>query len=71
MDLVMYTLRSVAYVIVEPSLMIMLIILGIIFYSKNRKLVAMQKMIIGEEVNSPLELTLSTNSLRYIGWNIS
>jgi hypothetical protein len=59
MDLVMYTLRSVAYVIVEPSLMIMLIILGIIFYSKNRKLVAMQKMIIGEEVNSPLELTLS------------
>lgn len=59
MDLVMYTLRSVAYVIVEPSLMIMLLILGILFYLKNRKLVAMQKMIIGETINSPLELTLS------------
>jgi hypothetical protein len=59
MDLVMYTLRSVAYVIVEPSLMIMLLILGILFYLKNRKLVAMQKMIIGDTINSPLELTLS------------
>jgi len=59
MDLVMYTLRSVAYVIVEPSLMIMLLILGILFYLKNKKLVAMQKMIIGETINSPLELTLS------------
>ncbi|MBD7911111.1 MULTISPECIES: PDZ domain-containing protein [Clostridium] len=59
MDLIIYTLRSVAYVIVEPSLMIMLIILGIVFYSKNRKLVAMQRMVIGEEVNSSLELTLS------------
>jgi len=59
MDLVMYTLRSVAYVIVEPSLMIILLVLGILFYLKNRKLVLMQKMIIGESINSPLELTLS------------
>lgn len=59
MDLVMYTLRSVAYVIVEPSLMIMLLVLGILFYLKNRKLVIMQKMIVGEPINSPLELTLS------------
>ncbi|MDD6794114.1 MAG: signal protein PDZ [Clostridiaceae bacterium] len=59
MDLVMYTLRSVAYVIVEPSLMVMLVALGIVFYMKNRKLTAMQKMILGEKVNSPLELTLS------------
>jgi len=59
MDLVMYTLRSVAYVIVDPSLMIMLLILGILFYLKNKKLVGMQKMIIGESINSPLELTLS------------
>ena len=59
MDLVMYTLKSVAYVIVEPSLMVMLLILGVLFYLKNKKLVAMQKMIIGETINSPLELTLS------------
>ncbi|MDS0526223.1 PDZ domain-containing protein [Clostridium sp. SHJSY1] len=59
MDLIMYTLRSLSYIIVEPSLIIMLIILGVIFYSKNKKLVAMQRMIMGEGVNSPLELTLS------------
>lgn len=59
MDLIMYTLRSLAYVIVEPTLIIMLILLGLVFYNKNRKLVMMQKMIIGEGVNSPLELTLS------------
>lgn len=59
MDLVLYTLRSVAYVMVEPSLVLVLILLGIMFYSKNRKLAVMQKMIIGESINSPLELTLS------------
>lgn len=59
MDLVLYTLRSVAYVLVEPSLVFILILLGIMFYSKNRKLAVMQKMIIGESINSPLELTLS------------
>lgn len=59
MDLIIYTLRSLAYVIVEPSLLIMLILLSGMFYLKNKKIVAMQKMIIGEEINSPLELTLS------------
>ncbi|PRR84283.1 PDZ domain-containing protein [Clostridium vincentii] len=59
MDLVMYILRSVAYVIVEPSLMIMLVVLGLLFYLKNRKVVSMQKMIVGEQINSALELTLS------------
>ncbi|MGG7178229.1 signal protein PDZ [Clostridium paraputrificum] len=59
MDLVLYTLRSVAYVIVEPSLMLILVLLGVMFFIKNRRLVVMQKMIVGESVNSPLELTLS------------
>lgn len=59
MDLILYTLRSVAYVIVEPSLMVILILLGVMFFIKNRKLVVMQRMIIGDNVNSPLELTLS------------
>ena len=59
MNLIIYTLRSLSYVITEPSLMIVLILLGVIFYTKNRKIVAMQKMIIGEKVNSALELTLS------------
>lgn len=59
MNLVIYTLRSLSYVITEPSLMIVLVLLGVVFYGKNRKIVTMQKMIIGDKVNSPLELTLS------------
>ena len=59
MNLIMYTLRSVAYVIVEPSLMLILILLGVMFYMKNKKVTAMQQMIIGDKVNSALELTLS------------
>lgn len=59
MDLLIYSLRSVAYVLVEPSLIFILIMLGIVLYSRNRKVSIMQRMIIGERVNSPLELTLS------------
>ena len=59
MNVTIYTLRSVAYAIVDPSLLIVLIILGFIFYRQNKKISLMQKMIIGESVNSPLELTLS------------
>lgn len=59
MNVAIYTLRSVAYAIIDPSLVIVLIILGIIFYNQNRKTTIMQKMIIGERLHSPLELTLS------------
>lgn len=59
MDLIMYTLRSISYIVVEPSLIIMLILLGIVFFMKNKRLAVMQKMIVGESINSPLELTLS------------
>ena len=57
MDLVIYTLRSIAYVIAEPFLMVTLFILGLVLFKKNRRVTAMQRMIIGEEVNSALELT--------------
>lgn len=59
MELILYALRSLSYVIVQPSLLIMLFILGLLFYFKNKKVATMQKMIIGEEITSPLELTLS------------
>ena len=59
MDLTMYTLRSVAYAIFGPYMFFVLILLGVMFYFKNRKVSLMQKMIIGESINSPLELTLS------------
>ncbi len=54
MNVTIYTLKSVAYAITEPSLFIVLIILGILFYRQNRKTAIMQKMIIGESINSPL-----------------
>lgn len=58
MDLTLYTLRSVASAIVGPSI-IVIILLGVMFYFKNKKISFMQKMIVGESINSPLELTLS------------
>ena len=59
MELILYTLRSVAYAIVDPAHLIILVILGIMFYMKNRRVSIMQKMTVGESLNSPLELTLS------------
>lgn len=59
MELILYTLRSVAYAIVDPVHVLILVILGIMFYMKNRRISIMQKMTVGESLNSPLELTLS------------
>lgn len=59
MDLITNVLIAVSTAIVEPIHLIMLIILGAIFYTRNTKIVKMQKMTIGEKLNSPLELTLS------------
>ncbi|WP_235829636.1 hypothetical protein [Clostridium nigeriense] len=66
MDLMLYTLRTVSYAIVEPMHIFMLIVLGIMFYLKNKKISIMQKMTIGETINSPLELTLSQIALGII-----
>lgn len=59
MDLIIYTLKSVATAIVEPLHLLMLIIMGIMFYLKNRRISIVQKMTLGESLDSPLELTLS------------
>lgn len=59
MDLIIYSLKAVAVAIVEPLHLLMLIIFGILFYLKNKKISAIQRMTIGERINSPLELTLS------------
>ena len=66
MDLMLYTLRTVSYAIVDPMHIFMLIVLGIMFYLKNKKISVMQKMTIGESINSPLELTLSQIALGII-----
>ncbi|MDQ0150753.1 signal protein PDZ [Eubacterium multiforme] len=66
MDLILNTLKSVAYIFISPSLLLVLIIIGIMFYLKNRKVTLMQKMVLGESINSPLELTLSQITLGII-----
>ena len=66
MELILYTLRTVAYAIVDPMHIFMLIVLGVMFYIKNKRVSLMQKMTIGEIINSPLELTLSQISLGII-----
>lgn len=59
MDIAVYTLKSVAQTLTEPSLVFVLIILAIVLYNQNKKTTVMQKMIIGERLSSPLELTIS------------
>lgn len=67
MSLFIYTLRSVAGAIVTPPLTFLLIALMIVLHFKNKKLIAMQKIILGGSVNSSIELTLSQLVLGVIG----
>ncbi|MCJ7688950.1 MAG: PDZ domain-containing protein, partial [Clostridiaceae bacterium] len=59
MDIAIHTLRAVAAAIVDPSNALIIIMISLIFYSKNKKIVAMQKMIMGDKLDSPFELTIS------------
>lgn len=59
MELILNILQSISYVLVEPTYLTMFVIIGIMFYLKNKKISMIQRMTLGESVNSPLELTLS------------
>lgn len=59
MNILLYTLRSVAVALTEPYSVILLIILAFMLYRKNKKTAFMQRMIIGERIASPFELTIS------------
>lgn len=59
MNILTYTLKSVAYALTEPYLVTFLVILAFILYRRNKKTTVMQKMIIGERINSPFVLTIS------------
>ena len=54
MDLIINSLKSVSIAIIEPMHLLMLFIFGIIFYFKNIRIVSIQKMTLGEGVNTPL-----------------
>ena len=53
MELLIYTLTQVSYAIVEPSYAFVLIMMGIVFYIKNRKTATLEKLIMGENSTSP------------------
>lgn len=55
----MYTIKSFASVITDPWIMFAFVIIGVIFYRQNKKISDMQKMIIGQKLSYPLELTVS------------
>lgn len=67
MELIEYTLRALAHTIADPTLALVLLLLGIFFYRKNRKIAIMQKLMIGERFLSPLELTLSQLVIGILG----
>ncbi|WP_139903894.1 PDZ domain-containing protein [Clostridium thermarum] len=67
MDLAIYTVKAVAQAIVGSGYTTILIMLSLILYFQNRKTAVMQKAIIGESINSPLELTISQVVLGILG----
>ncbi|WP_163193746.1 PDZ domain-containing protein [Clostridium thermarum] len=67
MDLAIYTVKAVAQAIVGSGYTSILIMLSLILYFQNRKTAVMQKAIIGERINSPLELTISQVVLGILG----
>ena len=71
MNLFLFTLESVASMIANPLFISMLILMGIILFFNNKKLTIMQKMIMGDSINSALELTLSQIVLGIIAGTIT
>lgn len=59
MNILIYTLRAIAYALTEPYLILFLAILAFMLYRQNKKTTVMQRMIMGESLISPFELTIS------------
>jgi len=67
MDIVFYSLKAISYTITNPAFLVILFILGVVLYSKNKKSRIIEKMILGSERHSALELTLSQIVLGILG----
>jgi hypothetical protein len=59
MDILIYTIKSIAYALTEPYWMIFLAFICLMLYNKNKRVTYMQKLVIGESNDSPFELTIS------------
>lgn len=67
MSILLDTIRAVSYAIVQLPFVLFLIVVSIVFYRKNKRVVNMQKMIMGRPHISALELTLPQIALGIIG----
>ena len=67
MNVVISTLKSVAYAMVTSPYVFVLFMFVVVYYNYNKKIVSIQKMIIGEKLNSALELTASQIVLGILG----
>lgn len=59
MGIALFTLKSVAYAITDPTLLLMLVVIAFVQYRQNKNVVAMQRMMMGESSDSPFVLTIS------------
>lgn len=67
MNLFIENIRAISYALISPTLSLMLIVIAILFYFKNRKIAFMQKLMLGRSVQSPLEMTLSQILIGILG----
>lgn len=67
MNLLIENIRAISYALISPTLSLMLIVIAILFYFKNRKIAFMQKLMLGRSVQSPLEMTLSQLLIGILG----
>ncbi|OFI07500.1 cell division topological determinant MinJ [Clostridium acetireducens DSM 10703] len=59
MNIFKYTLKSIAFALTHPYFLLILSIIFIILYKKNKRIAAIQGMIMGYKKNLSLELTMS------------
>ena len=67
MGLFINVMQSIAGAIIAPPMIFVLIVLALVLYFKNKKITGMQKLILGDSVNSTIELTLSQMVLGILG----
>lgn len=67
MNILLDTIRAVSYAIVTFPFVLFLIVIAIVFYRRNKRVVNMQRMIMGTPHYSALELTLPQIALGIIG----
>lgn len=59
MNIFIYTLKSVAFALTEPYMAFLLLMITFVLYRRNVKTSMMQKMVMGDSLDNPFELTIS------------